>query len=106
MAIIYIAGRITGVDPKECYETFEKAELELNTRGHISYNPRRLVDQRTDRSYNEQLRDALYWMLCSDAIYMLPSWQDSVGARIEHAIAVEKRIPIYYTLETVPEVSK
>jgi hypothetical protein len=37
-----------------------------------------------------------------DAIYMLPDWESSNGAKMEHRKATELGIPIYYNLGEVP----
>jgi len=38
----------------------------------------------------------------SDAIYMLPGWENSKGAKVEHGIARTLGLPIYYNLDEVP----
>lgn len=103
---LYIAGRITGLEYEEAESMFMMAETMIEKLGHEPLNPLALVDQDPDRTYEDYLLDALEIVLCSaEAMYMLPNWRDSLGARIEHAIAVEKCLPIYYA-ETGIEVSK
>lgn len=94
---IYIAGKITGLDETAAFELFDLAARHLEKLGHTPLNPMTLVDQDDERAYEDLLLDALEIVLCSaEALYMLPNWRDSLGARIEHAIAVEKKLPIYY----------
>ncbi len=94
---IYIAGKITGLTEAEAFESFDLAAREIEKRGHEPLNPMRLVDQDPDRTYEDLLLNALEIVLVSaEAMYMLPNWRDSLGARIEHAIATEKKLPIYY----------
>ena len=100
---IYIAGKITGLSGEEAEGMFMMAETMLEKKGHTPLNPLALVDQDPDRTYEDYLLDALEIVLCSaEALYMLPNWRDSLGARIEHAIAVEKRLPIYYAATELP----
>lgn len=104
---IYIAGKITGLDSTKCYVAFKNAEYRIAELGHEPLNPYTLVDQDPDRTYEDYLLDALEIVLCSaQALYMLPNWRDSLGARIEHAIAVEKGLPIYYAASELPEAGR
>ena len=41
-----------------------------------------------------------------DAIFMLPRWEQSEGAKLEHALAVKLGIPIYVHLEQVPDANE
>lgn len=95
--VIYIAGKITNLDYEEAESLFLAAETVIEKAGHEPLNPMKLVEQSGTRCYNELLLDALSIVLAyADALYMLPNWRQSLGARIEHAIAVEKGLPIYY----------
>lgn len=104
---IYIAGKITGLDYEDVDVMFSEAAAALAAVGHEPLNPFALVDQDPDRTYEDYLLDALEIVLCSaQALYMLPNWRDSLGARIEHAIAVEKGLPIYYAASELPEAGR
>jgi hypothetical protein len=101
---LYIAGKITGLHPSIAADWFEKAGRYLEGLGHEALDPMKLVDQAEGRCYEDYLLEALEIVLCrADALYMLPNWRDSLGARIEHAIAVEKGMPIFYAESLVPE---
>ena len=39
-----------------------------------------------------------------DRIYMLEGWEDSEGAKIEHMLAKELRMPCLYELEDIDRV--
>jgi hypothetical protein len=41
-----------------------------------------------------------------DAILMLPGWERSEGSRMEYSRAVELRMPVYLSVEDVPEEEK
>ena len=102
---IYIAGKITGLDEDVAFAEFEAAEGLIASLGHEPLNPMKLVDQSLGREYEEYLLDALRIVLIdATAVYFLPNWMDSFGARIEHAIATERLMPIYNDLFPPPPV--
>lgn len=86
---IYIAGRITGLNYEEVVRDFARAEAELMRCEQTPVNPLREVDQSPGRKYEDCLRDALKVLLTCDAIYLLPNWKESKGARLEKHIADE-----------------
>ncbi len=101
---LYIAGRITGLDGDECEGNFLFAAGVIEKLGHTPLNPFEMVDQTDDgRAYEDYLLEALAIVLVmAEGLYMLPNWRDSLGARIEHAIAVEKGMPIFYAASELP----
>lgn len=101
---IYIAGKITGLDEQTAFDLFDAAERDIEAIGHEPLNPMKLVDQDPMRSYEDMLLSALEILIVdSTAIYMLANWRDSIGARIEHAIAENLNRPIYYQPTPLPE---
>ena len=48
-------------------------------------------------------RGDLAWLSVSDAILMLPDWQKSQGATVEHEFARARRIPVFYSLDSLLE---
>jgi hypothetical protein len=104
---IYISGKITGLEPKQAFKKFEKAEEFLkNYLGYNVINPIKQCPQQENWS-DYMLKDIELLFDC-DAIYMLSNWQDSKGARIEHAIAKELGLRILYfnTFENLPPSKK
>ena len=100
---IYIAGKITGMDETDAYESFVAAENVIRKAGHEPLNPMRLVDQTPGRTYNEYLFDALrVLMFDAEAVYFLDNWIDSKGARIEFEIAKELEMAIYTSFDEIP----
>jgi hypothetical protein len=84
---IYIAGKITG-----CYEeallAFAAAEEELNRLGHQPVNPMKVAPG-NDLPWAEYMKRDIPHLLACDAIYLLPTWKESKGARLEKHIAEE-----------------
>lgn len=87
--VIYISGPMRGM-PEHNYPAFHAAEEEI--RGWGTYddvvNPARHFEGRTDLDSETYLRKDVRMMAerCT-AIYLMPGWQNSAGARIEYAVA-------------------
>ena len=79
---IYICGKITG-DPG-FQGKFARAEKSLTLQGHIVFNPARLP---AGLSYEEYMYIDLATITVCDAIYVLPCWKDSPGAKREMRFA-------------------
>lgn len=104
---IYIAGKITHLDPAEAYELFLQAENVICNAGHVPLHPMKLVDQTPGRTYNEYLLDALkVMMLEADAVYFLDNAAESKGARIERFIATELGMPQSFSFDEIPVARK
>jgi len=102
---IYIAGAITALPPEEAEANFAEAAARIEWKGHVALDPYAMVDQTPGRSYNEYLLDALRIMLTeADAVYFMPNWEHSTGARIERAICFERVIPRYFDLADIPVI--
>ena len=97
--VIYIAGPITGVE--NYWEAFEKAEDELLALGFYPLSPSRLPIGLTNAQYakiNLASIDAV------DAVYFLPGWDNSKGARLEMEYCIYTGKPIITSLEFLKEV--
>jgi hypothetical protein len=98
---IYISGKISDIPEEEYKKKFKQAELEIKEM-HDEYdlpyecvNPCNLPHKPESTWEECMLLDIQHLFTC-DSIYMLTDWKDSRGARIEHAIAIEKRMVILY----------
>lgn len=113
---VYISGKIGEEGLSDAtLEKFNKAEMILKARGFETFNPTngrhqqivnaaygRLVanDWNTRMSHYEfiLMKDLRQLVVC-DAIYMLPDFLDSPGAKAEHAFAIATGKQVYYSDE-------
>lgn len=98
---IYVAGPMRGI-PENNYPAFDSAAAMLRALGHEVVSPaetaRSLPDDVAMEVY--ALRD-LQDVISSDAVYFLPEWEASLGARTEHALAVWLKRRRFYSFETI-----
>lgn len=104
---VYVAGPISlgGTCPPEQMQAyiarFHEAAEQLRISGHDPQIPIHPDDETEGegRSWVWYMRRALQIMLSCEAILLLPSWERSKGAVIEHGIAVELGYKIGYYSE-------
>lgn len=102
----YISGKITGDDENKCSEKFATAEYILKKKGYKEiYNPQKMVKLEPNLTPEEQWIAAMEICIpeacSSDTIYMIADWQNSDGARIEHAICKSMNKRIIYQEYTI-----
>nr|DAD76856.1 MAG TPA: protein of unknown function (DUF4326) [Siphoviridae sp. ctz7e2]DAQ92450.1 MAG TPA: protein of unknown function (DUF4326) [Caudoviricetes sp.] len=78
---VYIAGPITGTDDYQ--ERFSAAEAALADAGHTPLSPTS-VEPPADGTWEGWMRATTSLMVTADGIALLPGWETSRGARIEH----------------------
>lgn len=81
---IYLAGPMTGL-PQFNYPAFHVEAARLRAIGYHVENPAENPPQET---YLDYMRQALRQMLTCDAVALLPKWEKSRGALIEHGLAI------------------
>lgn len=88
---IYISGKIT--DNPNAESQFKAAEFKLKADGHKVVNPMRLKHNH-DQKWVSYMRVDIAAMMKCDALYQLPSWRNSCGAKLEYRIAKELKMTI------------
>jgi nucleoside 2-deoxyribosyltransferase len=101
---VYVAGPMRGF-PRYNFDAFESAEQSLAARGFNVISPHRLdlqvgfnPDQSLDAngfSIEDAVRRDVEAMIASDALVLLPGWEQSIGANAERGIALWLGKPVY-----------
>ena len=89
---IYVSGPMTGM-PELNFPLFNRCAAQLRHRGFAVVNPAEITigaDARWDVCLRADIRELVG---CS-ALAMLPGWEQSKGARLEHHIGVELGLTI------------
>lgn len=104
MKRVYISGHITGTDDYK--QRFRAAELELKERKYIPINPAKVNATLPAKytSHEEYMQISFCLLDMCDAIYMMPNWQQSIGACMEYGYARAKGKTIY--LEMPPALER
>jgi hypothetical protein len=93
---IYISGKITGYEISEAALKFKKTENYLIVKGFDPINPFKLNETYPEKTWEEYMVLCVKYLFECEAIYMQIDWGQSKGARVEHAIARELGLIIYY----------
>lgn len=107
--IIQICGAYStdnGETKEQKLQKFRDACEEMARRGHIPIatplmwtGVKALEIPNYDKALNYCLTLIKY---VADAVYMLDNWESSKGARIEHQVALEHGLTIYYDIDEIP----
>lgn len=96
---IYVAGPMTGL-PGLNFDTFHAKTAELRAEGHFVINPAEINCDPT-AGWNECMRADIAQLVTCDAVYMLPGWEKSRGATLEHHIASALAMQVLGEVEVV-----
>ena len=96
---IYISGPITGVPDYK--EHFGRVARALRARGHTVDNP---AENPPHLTLAQHMGRDLSAITESDAVFMLPGWGRSGGARLEKALEDYLRIKVYTSVEEIPDL--
>lgn len=114
MRLIYIAGPYTGRTYSAIEDNIRKAEnaaIALWARGwavitpHLNTAHFERYETATGITYHTWLNGTLEMLKRSDAIFMLNSWEQSKGARLEHKHARENKMKVYYEFRGYPQAA-
>ena len=103
---IYIAGKITGLVWEDAWRKFAEAEEVLGRLGHDAVNPMRVESCEVANScevvsgaggvWEAEMRRCIATLIGCEAIYLLPDWELSRGAKLEHTIARELGLTVFH----------
>ncbi len=99
---VYIAGPMTGIEEYN-YPAFNDAAARWRERGWRVFNPAEhelpTVEQEAALSVDEiralYMRKDIEWVMESDAVALLPGWQNSKGAQAEVTVARVLNLDLY-----------
>lgn len=92
---LYISGKISGTDLTHTRKRFSDVADKLQALGHEVTNPLYNGLSETDPWEDHIAKDIINLIDC-EGIYMLQGWEDSQGARIEHAMAKDAKLIVFY----------
>jgi hypothetical protein len=96
---VYLAGPMTGYEHYN-YPAFHRATAKLRTEGFYVFNPAEIAeDYGGTEAFDARQAFAEYTrIICeeADGIVMLPGWEESKGANIEHGLAKMLGLEITY----------
>ncbi len=90
---VYIAGPMTGL-PDLNFPAFHAEAARLRELGWDVVNPAE-INQDKHLSWKQCMRTDIAALVFCDAIQMLPNWEQSEGATLEHHIAERLGLTIY-----------
>lgn len=90
---VYLSGPMTGC-PDLNYPAFFAAESFAQAQGFLPINPAR--DAPEGWTWTQYMRRSLRLLTDADEIWMLPGWEQSRGARLEHTVAAGLELRIRF----------
>ena len=97
----YLAGKMRGIEEYN-FPAFHEATANLREQGWDVWSPAEREEQSGFNPKTDEAQSTAYYMrqdlpaVCeSDAVIVLPGWEESVGARLEVHTAHECDIPVY-----------
>lgn len=88
---IYIAGKVSGEDQKECFAKFAKVQKEIESQGFEALNPLELVGT-WDITWEKAMKICIIHLMTANAVIFLDDYAKSRGSMIEHRLASELKI--------------
>lgn len=110
---IYVAGPILG-QPNRNEDQFRNYARYLEGLGHYAFVPHDIAawnhNGECPRGYSVEdghssacwIRGDLVVMLTCQAVYMLPGWEWSRGATLEHQVAIMIGLRVFYATDRAP----
>lgn len=102
MSNTYVAGPMTGL-PDLNFPAFHARAAELRALGHEVINPAEINPDKS-MSWRECMRTDIAALVFCDAIDLLPGWQASDGATLEHHIADRLGLAVNFAPGATPDL--
>ena len=99
MTRAYIAGPMSGL-PDHNYPAFAEAARQLRAHGIDAVNPAE-NGLPAEAPWHMHMRADIAQLVTCEAIVLLPGWQASRGATLEHQIAKRLGFRIYQTIDAL-----
>ena len=100
MIIVYLSGKMTGLEEREFKENFGKAEMFYRACGYDVVNPCNLSEivlkRKPDASYEDFMREDFKAISGCTHIALLEGWETSTGAKREKAEAERLGLEVMY----------
>jgi hypothetical protein len=100
MIIVYLSGKMTGLEESIYKEKFRKAEMFYRACGYEVVNPCNLSDivlrRKSDASYEDFMAEDLRALRSCTHIAMLEGWESSPGAKRERAESERLGLEVMY----------
>lgn len=96
-ARVYVAGPMNGL-PDLNFPAFHAATAQLRAGGVRAVNPAE-INAAAAGQWVDCMRADLKQLVDCDAIVLLPGWEKSKGATLEHTVAVALGLRVYQTVE-------
>ena len=93
MAIIYLAGPMTGIEDYN-YPAFLEAARLLRKAGHTVLNPAELFDENMKLPRTVYMKYGIKNLISAEFVAVLPGWENSRGAKLEVDVARECGLPV------------
>jgi hypothetical protein len=100
MKIVYLSGKMTGLEESEYREKFRNAEMFYRACGYEVVNPCNLsemvLQRKPNAGYEDFMREDLKALSGCTHIALLEGWETSAGAKQEKAEAKRLGVKIIY----------
>ncbi|HSW64957.1 MAG TPA: DUF4406 domain-containing protein [Dissulfurispiraceae bacterium] len=100
---VYLSGPITGLEERSA-GMFAAAQKEMEALGYEVVNPM-LLAHNHNKSWEWYMAIDILALLECDHICLLPGWDISRGARLEHAIAQLRGMDCFYWFEKTEQLA-
>jgi len=93
---IYISGQISNIPYEHAKEKFKWTKTFLIHKGYTVVSPIDITKYEDGKKWESYMKECIHALMTCDAIYMLPCWANSKGAKMEYRIAKKLKMKIFY----------